>query len=77
MNHELILDVNHSMSGIGNHYGGSCQVGFSVDQGKTFQVATSYEGNCPLRNGGNEEGGQLFNFTIPPDTPVGEAVFAW
>lgn len=26
-----------SMAGIGNHYGGSCQVGFSVDRGHTFE----------------------------------------
>ncbi|KAK4910857.1 hypothetical protein LTR28_014101, partial [Elasticomyces elasticus] len=66
-----------NMSGIGNHYGGSCQVGFSIDGGKSFQVATSYEGNCPHRNGGNDAADQNFEVRIPPDIPAGEAVFAW
>ncbi|KAI9802147.1 MAG: hypothetical protein M1833_002068 [Piccolia ochrophora] len=66
-----------SIAGIGNHYGGSCQVGFSIDQGKTWQVATSYHGNCPHRNGGNDASGQNFKFTVPADMPNGEAVFAW
>lgn len=44
---------NWSMTGIRNHYGGSCQVGFSVDGGEAFQVSTSYEGNCSHRDAGN------------------------
>ncbi|GME25030.1 hypothetical protein GTA08_BOTSDO11468 [Neofusicoccum parvum] len=60
----------------GTHYGGSCQVGFSTDSGKTFKVAASYEGNCPHRN--SELGsGQDFEMTIPEELPAGEAVFAW
>ncbi|KAI9842681.1 MAG: hypothetical protein M1837_006966 [Sclerophora amabilis] len=70
-------EQNWTISGIGNHYGGSCQVGFSVDQGKTFQVATSYQGNCPHRNAGNDANGQAFKFTVPADTPIGDAIFAW
>ncbi|KAI9808230.1 MAG: hypothetical protein M1825_004687 [Sarcosagium campestre] len=66
-----------NISGIGNHYGGSCQVGFSVDQGKTFHVATSYQGNCPKRHGGNDASGQTFDFTVPADIPIGDAIFAW
>lgn len=69
--------THESISGIGNHWGGSCQVGFSVDNGTTFQVATSYEGNCPNRNGGNGADGQNFNFTVPKDMPSGQAIFAW
>lgn len=69
--------VSGSLTGIGNHYGGSCQVGFSIDKGKTFQVATSYEGNCPHRHGGMAPFGQTFNFTVPVDMPTGDAVFAW
>ncbi|TKA64832.1 hypothetical protein B0A55_09158 [Friedmanniomyces simplex] len=65
------------LRGIGNHYGGSCQVGFSVDKGETFQVATSYEGNCPHRNNGDGPDGQDFPFTIPADMPTGVQVFAW
>ncbi|KAL0259511.1 hypothetical protein SLS55_005248 [Diplodia seriata] len=60
----------------GTHYGGSCQVAFSVDKGKTFKVAASYEGNCPHRNA--ELGsGQDFEMTVPQELPAGEAVFAW
>ncbi|KAI9842572.1 MAG: hypothetical protein M1838_003072 [Thelocarpon superellum] len=68
---------NWNISGIGNHWGGSCQVGFSIDQGKSFQVATSYEGNCPHRSGGEDASGQTFNFTVPADIPAGDVVFAW
>ncbi|KAK7534825.1 uncharacterized protein J3D65DRAFT_659668 [Phyllosticta citribraziliensis] len=58
------------------HYGGSCQVGFSTDGGKTFRVAASYEGNCPHRKD-SANSGQDFTFTVPSDIPNGEAVFAW
>jgi hypothetical protein len=61
----------------GNHYGGSCQVGFSVDKGKTFKVATTWQGNCPLRNGGEDPSTQSFDFTVPADIPAGDVVFAW
>lgn len=66
-----------NISGIGNHYGGSCQVGFSTDKGQTFHVATSYEGNCPHRNNGDGPEGQDFNFTVPRDIDTGVQVFAW
>ncbi|MCJ1375095.1 hypothetical protein MMC20_006329 [Loxospora ochrophaea] len=68
---------NFTLTGIGNHYGGSCQVGFSVDNGTTFQVAKSFEGNCPHRNGGVDPSQQTFNFTVPADMPTGNVVFAW
>ncbi|KAI9820535.1 MAG: hypothetical protein M1832_003726 [Thelocarpon impressellum] len=68
---------NWNITGIGNHYGGSCQVGFSVDKGETFQVATSYEGNCPHRTAGGGPEGQNFDFTVPADMPTGDVVFAW
>lgn len=68
---------NWSMTGIGNHYGGSCQVGFSVDGGETFRVSTSYEGNCPHRDAGNGPEGQGFTFTVPHDLPAGVQLFAW
>jgi hypothetical protein len=61
----------------GNHYGGSCQIGFSIDQGKTFNTAVSYEGDCPHRNGGEDPSGQEFPFTVPSDLPSGDVVFAW
>lgn len=68
---------NWSTTGIGNHYGGSCQVGFSVDGGETFRVSTSYEGNCPHRDAGNGPEGQDFTFTVPHDLPTGFQLFAW
>jgi hypothetical protein len=61
----------------GNHYGGSCQIGFSVDNGTTFRTAVSYEGNCPHRHGGEDPSGQTFNFTVPEDLPTGDVIFAW
>jgi hypothetical protein len=66
-----------NMSGIGNHWGGSCQVGFSTDVGKTFRVATSYEGNCPYRNNAPVADEQDFQFTVPADLETGVQVFAW
>ncbi|KAL1587790.1 hypothetical protein WHR41_03594 [Cladosporium halotolerans] len=68
---------NWSMAGIGNHYGGSCQVGFSDDRGRTFRVATSYEGDCPHRNAGNGPDGQEFPFTVPRDLVPDVHIFAW
>jgi hypothetical protein len=56
------------------HYGGSCQVGFSTDKGRTWKVAASYHGNCPHRR---EKGLQTFYFTVPTSMPKGPAVFAW
>lgn len=61
----------------GNHYGGSCQAGFSLDKGKTFKVASTWQGNCPLRHGGMDPSGQSFDFTVPADIPSGDVVFAW
>lgn len=61
----------------GNHFGGSCQVGFSTDKGKTFKVATTWQGNCPLRDGGIDPAQQVFDFTVPADLPSGKVVFAW
>ena len=79
-----------NVSGIGNHYGGSCQVGFSVDKGEnpirarpqpltpcsgaTFRVSASYEGDCPHRNNGDGPEGQDFQFTVPQDLPIGEPI---
>ena len=47
------------------------------DDVKTFRVATSYEGNCPHRNGGLGPEGQEFEFTVPEDLGTGVRVFAW
>ncbi|KAF2010946.1 lytic polysaccharide monooxygenase [Aaosphaeria arxii CBS 175.79] len=61
----------------GTHYGGSCQIGFSVDGGKTFKIASTWNGNCPLREGSQDPSTQKFDFTVPADMPSGKAVFAW
>jgi len=52
------------------HNGGSCQLSLSYDQGKTFRVIKSIEGNCAsLEN--------KFDFTVPADAKNGKAIFAW
>ncbi|KAK2751091.1 hypothetical protein FQN57_000166 [Myotisia sp. PD_48] len=67
-----------SLEGRSTHWGGSCQAGFSVDQGKTWQVATSWEGACPHREGKhNDPETQKFEFTVPDDIPAGDQIFAW
>lgn len=73
----MLTTLYRNISGIGNHFGGSCQVGFSVDNGETFRVATSYEGNCPHRNNGNGPEGQDFEFKVPSDIESGVHIFAW
>lgn len=65
------------MTGLGDHYGGSCQVSFSVDKGTTFQVATTFEGDCPHRGKGIDPAAQTFDFTVPADIPTGDVIFAW
>ncbi|EZF35364.1 hypothetical protein H101_01100 [Trichophyton interdigitale H6] len=69
---------NFSLTGTGTHWGGSCQAGFSTDQGKTWKVVRSYEGNCPHREGSNQNPEeQTFDFKVPGDMPAGDHVFAW
>ncbi|KFY69532.1 hypothetical protein V498_10453, partial [Pseudogymnoascus sp. VKM F-4517 (FW-2822)] len=58
-----------TIAGTASHMGGSCQASLSTDSGKTFKVIHSYIGNCPLEPD--------YKFTVPADTPKGEAVFAW
>ncbi|KAK0386585.1 hypothetical protein NLU13_6420 [Sarocladium strictum] len=60
-----------TISGGASHNGGSCQASLSYDKGKTWTVIHSYIGNCPL------QGESSFDFTIPADTPSGEAIFSW
>lgn len=62
---------NMTITGGANHGGGSCQASLSFDKGTTWKVIHSYIGNCPAA------GTSSFDFTIPTDTPSGEAVFAW
>ncbi|KAF5989751.1 hypothetical protein FBULB1_596 [Fusarium bulbicola] len=60
-----------SIAGGADHGGGSCQVSLSFDRGKTWVVVQSWIGNCPKAPTSN------FQFTLPVDTPAGEALFAW
>ncbi|KAG9495376.1 hypothetical protein J7337_013620 [Fusarium musae] len=60
-----------SIAGGADHGGGSCQVSLSFDRGKTWVVIQSWIGNCPKAPTSN------FQFTLPADTPAGEAIFAW
>jgi len=53
------------------HGGGSCQASLSYDGGSTWTVIHSYLGNCPV------QGDSSYEFTLPNDTPAGEALFAW
>jgi hypothetical protein len=59
------------------HYGGSCQVGFSVDKGETWKVAASYHGACPLHTEDGSPEAQTFDFKVPSNMPEGDALFAW
>lgn len=65
------------------HGGGSCQVSFSYDNGLTWIVVKSFEGNCPrVRVAGtlsnNYDPNQDYIFTVPANFPSGERViFAW
>ncbi|KFY66252.1 hypothetical protein V496_02129 [Pseudogymnoascus sp. VKM F-4515 (FW-2607)] len=65
------------------HSGGSCQVAFSYDEGATWVVVHSWEGNCPrvATPGGVTnvyDSNQDYTFTIPGHFPTGHGViFAW
>ncbi|KAJ6784568.1 hypothetical protein PWT90_06488 [Aphanocladium album] len=58
-----------SVEGSATHNGGSCQASLSYDGGRTFKAIHSWIGGCPLKS--------TWPFTLPNDTPAGEAVFAW
>ncbi|KAI1663550.1 Lytic polysaccharide monooxygenase [Pyrenophora tritici-repentis] len=67
------------------HSGGSCQASFSYDNGETWVVVQSWEGNC-LRVRKGQEGrltnsydiDQNYSFDIPDFLPGAEtAIFAW
>jgi hypothetical protein len=61
----------------GTHSGGSCQVGFSLDKGKTWKVAASYHGACPHATPDGSPEAQTFDFKVPTGMPEGEAIFGW
>ncbi|KAK5998381.1 hypothetical protein PT974_00760 [Cladobotryum mycophilum] len=60
---------NWTLAGSATHEGGSCQVSLSYDKGKSWKVVHSYIGNCPLK--------PTWSFTLPNDTPAGDAIFSW
>ncbi|KAF5017331.1 hypothetical protein F66182_10760 [Fusarium sp. NRRL 66182] len=60
-----------TIAGGADHGGGSCQASLSFDRGKTWIVIQSYIGNCPASPSAS------FRFTLPVDTPAGNALFAW
>jgi LysM repeat protein len=60
-----------TISGNAAHGGGSCQLSISYDEGKTFRVIKSIEGNCPTQGPSN------FAFTVPAEAKSGKVIFAW
>ncbi|RPA82753.1 hypothetical protein BJ508DRAFT_413917 [Ascobolus immersus RN42] len=63
-----------TIEGQATHAGGSCQASLSFDGGNSWKVIKSYVGDCVRPQPG---GDQTFRFTIPGDTPRGNAIFAW
>lgn len=57
------------LEGSAVHDGGSCQLALTYDQGETFKVIESIEGDCPIA--------KKYDFKIPSDAPAGDALFAW
>ncbi|KAK3065025.1 hypothetical protein LTS18_013210 [Coniosporium uncinatum] len=67
------------------HSGGSCQISFSYDKGRSWVVVQNYEGDCPRVR--SDLKGQVTNFydlnqdytfTVPADFPSGDRVIvAW
>ncbi|CAG7929276.1 unnamed protein product [Penicillium olsonii] len=57
------------LEGSATHDGGSCQLALTYDQGETFKVIESIEGDCPIE--------KKYDFEIPSDAPAGDALFAW
>ncbi len=60
---------NFTLAGSVTHGGGSCQVSLSLDKGQSWKVIHSYVGKCPMS--------PTWQFTLPADTPTGNALFAW
>ncbi|KAK2590710.1 hypothetical protein QQS21_011604 [Conoideocrella luteorostrata] len=58
-----------TVEGSATHSGGSCQVSLSYDGGSSWKAIHSYIGGCPLTPN--------WEFTLPDDTPSGDALFAW
>ncbi|CAG7558056.1 unnamed protein product [Fusarium equiseti] len=62
---------NIEIQGGADHSGGSCQASLSFDGGSKWIVIQSWIGNCPISPL------STFKFTLPIDTPAGNALFAW
>ncbi|CAG1982086.1 unnamed protein product [Fusarium graminearum] len=62
---------NIEIQGGADHAGGSCQASLSFDRGRTWVAIQSWIGNCPIAPL------STFKFTLPVDTPAGNALFAW
>jgi hypothetical protein len=76
--HFQLTDYTYDPGAEGStHYGGSCQVGFSVDKGKTWKVAASYHGACPKHTDDGKPEAQTFDFKVPTGMPEGDALFSW
>ncbi|KAF2828160.1 hypothetical protein CC86DRAFT_369285 [Ophiobolus disseminans] len=76
--HFQLTDFSYDPNAPGStHNGGSCQVGFSVDKGKTWKVAASYHGACPKHTEDGSPEAQTFDFKVPTGMPEGDALFAW
>lgn len=65
------------------HSGGSCQISFSYDDGITWIVAQSWEGNCPRVQRGLEgsitnfyDTDQSYTFEMPKSLPAADVVIA-
>ncbi|KAF2274734.1 uncharacterized protein EI97DRAFT_380860 [Westerdykella ornata] len=63
----------------GTHAGGSAQIGISLDQGKTFKVIKTWQGNFPHHDKAEslDPADHTYDFVVPADLPAGKAVFAW
>ncbi|KAH9872330.1 hypothetical protein IAQ61_005165 [Plenodomus lingam] len=59
------------------HFGGSCQIGFSADKGKTWKLAASYHGACPHATADGSPEAQTFDFIVPKGMPEGDYLFGW
>jgi hypothetical protein len=72
INYQPSQNYAFTITGSTPHDGGSCQASLSFDGGKTWTVIHSYIGNCPTAAGDTH-----YDFTVPKDAPVGEALFGW
>ncbi|KAG8428063.1 hypothetical protein J3459_006101 [Metarhizium acridum] len=65
-------EYSFKIAGQAYHSGGSCQASLSYDNGTTYKVIKSYEGNCPLSGGETS-----YTFEVPSDARDGDCIFSW